>query len=258
MTDVGIIFLCLTNVFLVSVLSLIAYKAIFSGGTVSANLRSAANDLGSIKLDTLESALGSSVGLVSEMDALKGDEFPKWKSDHRAEINQLLASRNQLDIDLAQTKEKLSRAHALVTKLHKQNKALSGESGKLESIRKSQRDIAAELEDARGKLALAKRDMANQVAAFEDERESHALLQKHLREESERLMRLLDIERSTLDRTLIEKNFIESIYVETDAAVDELDTLKRKFSALSEEHHELRQNRDDLLELLRDFQRKSA
>ena len=94
----------------------------------------------------------------------------------------------------------------------------------------------AEAMELRRLLTDAKQLSQEQQSHHLQEVEEQSRLQTLLREEAELLRVQLDRERDVLARTLLEKDFIESAFLETDAATDQLLKFKRDYEELQKAH----------------------
>lgn len=215
------------------------------------------SELSSISIDPLEQAIDSSMHLISGLDGLDAQQYPQWQHDHQQEISTLLAQRNELETQLNEFKTKLDRSHKLVTTLHGQNRQMSAKTGKISNLQVRQQQLADDLSELRRQneqaskelrhshrtLQDAKLQLQEQRTQHEVEHESQMLLQKHLRQETEQLLQQLENERAVLSRTLVEKDFIESAFIDNDAASDavsvELRQLKREHQALQQAYQQL-------------------
>lgn len=94
----------------------------------------------------------------------------------------------------------------------------------------------AEAVELRRLLSDAKQQGLDQVEHHHREIEEQNRLLTLLREESELLRGQLERERDVLSRTLLEKDFIESAFLETDAATDQLLKFKSDYEELQKAH----------------------
>lgn len=257
-------------------------------------------------IEPLDRALNQSFELVSSIDELADEGYPAWKLEHQAEIDALIASRNELACELDEFKGKLARAHKLVTTLHAQNRQAQNQGEKLSTLHvkvqhlkesleqlQSQREQdLGEVTELRRQLKLSKRELreaetharaaeeqgrlqevkyrrvkedlvqlqaqreqdlaeavdlrrlldeARQLAEKQAQQHLHEVeernrLQTLLREEVELLRVQLEREREVLSRTLVEKDFIESAFLETDAATEQLLKFKSDYEDLQKAH----------------------
>lgn len=212
------------------------------------------SEINTHSITPINDALHSSMQLVSDIHDVDSQQYPQWRQDHQAEIEKLLAQRQELENQAYELKTKLERAHKLVTTLHQQNRQLNEQAGKLtilqqrhsrltEDLRnlRDQRDTASqELESAHKSLHKAKRelDSLREQQTLELAIKTKAL--HELREQSEALSQQLKQEQEVLSRTLVEKNFIEDAFVDTDAKLDELHALQREHETLKAAYSALR------------------
>jgi chromosome segregation ATPase len=218
------------------------------------------SELSSISIDPLEQALDSSMHLVTGLNGLDPQQYPQWQQDHQAEISTLLAQRNELEAQIGEFKTKLDRSHKLVTTLHGQNRQMSAKTGKLSNLQARQQQLADDLSELRRQNEQASKELRHSHRTLQDaklqlqeqrqqhevEHESQMLLQKHLRLETEQLLQQLENERAVLSRTLVEKEFIESAFIDNDATTDavtvELRQLKHDHQALQQAYQQLQGN----------------
>lgn len=194
----------------------------------------------------INEALHSSMQLVSEINDVDSQKYSQWRHAHQAEIDSLLAQRQELEEQADELKTKLERAHKLVATLHQQNRQLNEQTSKLEVLKqrharltddlkslREQRDAASqELKAAHKSLHATKKELNNLQEQQALELAAKAKALNELREQSEALSQQLKREQETLSRTLVEKNFIEDVFVDTDAKLDELHALQREHSTL--------------------------
>ncbi|WP_296125225.1 hypothetical protein [Pseudomonas sp. Ga0074129] len=257
-------------------------------------------------LEPFDKALNQSFELASSIDGLADENYPAWKLQHQPDLDALIAGRAELEFKLEDLKNKLDRAHKLITTLHAQKRQTDTRDDKLNTLHakfqhlkeemahlKSQRehglseatDLQRQLKvtkqhakeaeiqlhavEEQGRLQLVKmQHLKEQMAHLQTQREqssaeatelrrllsetkqlgqeqkNHHLqeveeqnrLQTLLREEAELLRVQLDREREVLSRTLLEKDFIESAFLETDAATDQLLKFKSDYEELQKAH----------------------
>lgn len=195
-------------------------------------------------------AFNSSMHLVSSIGAVEPAQYPQWRSDHQAEINALVERRSELEFQLEDLKTKLDRAHKVMTSLHAQNRKLQSSEGQSSQLQvrvqhlneemarlREQRELAAkETAGVRKELQEAQRQSKSQINQLHSQREELERLNKLLREESDLLRVQLEREREVLSRTLVEKEFIETVFLETDAATDQLRQFKSDYEELQKAH----------------------
>lgn len=284
-TEIAILLVTISNLLLVVILAFIAFRLYLAqasrrgeesentplSGEAAEATENPANTKGNVVLidellseinthsiTPINDALHSSMQLVSDIHDVDSQQYPQWRHDHQAEIEKLLAQRQELEHQAHELKTKLERAHKLVTTLHQQNRQLNEQAGKLtilkqrhsrltEDLRnlRAQRDTAShELEAAHKSLHKAKRelDSLREQQTLELEIKTKAL--NELREKSEALSQQLKLEQEVLSRTLVEKNFIEDAFVDTEAKLDELHALQREHEALKAAYSALSAERE--------------
>jgi hypothetical protein len=215
------------------------------------------SELSSISIDPLEQAFGNSMHLVEGLNGLDPQQYPQWQQDHQTEISRLLAQRNELEAQLGEFKTKLDRSHKLVTTLHGQNRQMNAKTGKISTLQARQQQLADDLSELRRQNEQASKELRHSHRTLQDaklqlqeQRQQHEVehasqlaLQKHLRLETEQLLQQLENERSVLSRTLVEKEFIESAFIDNDATTDavtvELRQLKHDYQALQHAYQQL-------------------
>ncbi|WAC44165.1 hypothetical protein OU997_18290 [Pseudomonas sp. SL4(2022)] len=147
-----------------------------------------------------------------------------------SELNQ------QLKQSKHQVKEVESQLHVLEEQARQQQvkfQHLREEMGHLQNQREQSLAEAMEL---RRLLSDTKQQGLDQVEHHRREVEEQNRLQTLLREEAELLRGQLERERDVLSRTLLEKDFIESAFLETDAATDQLLKFKSDYEELQKAH----------------------
>lgn len=257
-------------------------------------------------IEPLDKALSQGFDLASSIDGLAEANYPDWKLQHQSELDDLIASRTELEFKLEDLKGKLDRAHKLVTTLHAHKRQSDSRDDKLGTLQikvkhlkeqltqlHTQREQSlGETAELRQQLKNSKRhikEVENQLLALEEQARQQQVKFQHLREEMARLQTLreeslaeaiesrrllndskqsgldqidkhrreieeqnrlqtllreeavllraqLDREREVLSRTLLEKDFIESAFLETDAATDQLLKFKSDYEELQKAH----------------------
>jgi chromosome segregation ATPase len=277
-TELGILLVCATNLVLAILLGIMFYRSYLrspdSTGTehrswlsrakkssTTANdtgddsllLSDMLSELSAISIDPLDQALGSSLQLVADINGLDQQQYPQWKEEHQNEITSLLAQRDELEGQLSEFKTKLDRAHKLVTTLHAQNRQMTAKVGKVSSLQARQQQLNDELSQLRQQNEQASKELRNSKRTLQDanlqlqeqrqqheaEHASQMRLQQHLRETTEQLQQQLEGERAVLSRTLVEKDFIETAFIDTDALTDELRQLKLDYHTLQQAYQQL-------------------
>jgi hypothetical protein len=206
------------------------------------------SELSEFSIEPLDLALSNSMQLVSDINGLEQQQYPQWKQDNQHELSALLAKRDELETQLGDFKDKLARSHKLVTTLHGQNREMIAKVGKVSNLQSRQQQLNQELSQLREEHSLASKELRSAKRSLQDaniqlqqqrqeheaEHQAQVLLQEHLRKECDHLMKQLEGERAVMVRTLVEKDFIETAFIETDAATDELRQLKLEYQALKQ------------------------
>ena len=277
-TELGILLVCATNLVLAILLGILFYRSYLRSpdsadtehrswlsrakksrtssndtGDDSLLLSDMLSELSAISIDPLDQALGSSLQLVADIDGLDPQHYPQWKHEHQREITALLAQRDELEAQLGEFKTKLDRSHKLVTTLHGQNRQMTAKIGKVSSLQARQQQLNDELSQLRQQNEQASKELRNSKRTLQDanlqmqeqrqqheaEHASQMRLQQHLRETTEQLQQQLEGERAVLSRTLVEKDFIETAFIDTDALTDELRQLKLDYHTLQQAYQQL-------------------
>jgi DNA repair exonuclease SbcCD ATPase subunit len=191
----------------------------------------------------LERAMSDSLELVGRLDDVDGAAYPDWKKTHQPQIDELLSHREDLEFKLDDLKSKLDRAHKLVTNLHGQNRELRGAEAKLQRLSLEHDRLQASLVETRRE----RDDLGATVARLEEElgrlrqpplgpaATAPAGADDPLQLELETLRERLEEEQAKLSRTLVEKEFIEQVFIDTDAVTDDYQALQREHADLQEQ-----------------------
>lgn len=193
----------------------------------------------------LGQAMNDSLDLVGGLDELDGTSYPDWKKTNQAQIDELLASRESLEFKLSDLKSKLDRAHKLVNNLHTQNREMKGADMKLKRLAMVHQRTQVQLAEARSERdglrvtvdgqARELADLRRRLAASSPVPVEAPEVDEEVQHELENLRETLEEERAKLSRTLVEKEFIEQVYIDTDAVTDDYQTLQREHAALQEQ-----------------------
>ena len=277
-TELGILLICVTNLVLAILLGIMFYRSYWRDSdaadsehsswlsrakksSTSTNdtgddnllLSDMLSELSAVSIDPLDQALDSSLQLVADINGLDQQQYPQWKHEHQSQITTLLAQRDELEAQLQEFKTKLDRSHKLLTTLHAQNRQMTAKAGKLSNLQARQQQLNDELTQLRQQNEQASKELRNSKRTLQDanlqlqeqrlqheaEHASQMRLQQHLRETTEQLQQQLEGERAVLSRTLVEKDFIETAFIDTDAATDELRQLKADYHALQQAYQQL-------------------
>jgi len=194
-------------------------------------------------VEPLGQAVSDSLDLVGRLDGVEGDDYPDWKKTNQPYIDDLLAHRENLEFKLDDLKSKLDRAHKLVTNLHVQNREMRGAEAKLQRLSLEHDRVQGtllEMRSERDQLKATVQRLGEDLLQLRQQPTTPAgaaspELDGHLQEELETLRESLEAERAKLSRTLVEKEFIEQVFIDTDAVTDSYQALQHEHAALQEQ-----------------------
>ncbi|WP_158889919.1 MULTISPECIES: hypothetical protein [unclassified Pseudomonas] len=194
-------------------------------------------------VEPLGQAMSNSLDLVGRLDGVEGDDYPDWKKTNQPYIDDLLAHRENLEFKLDDLKSKLDRAHKLVTNLHVQNREMRGAEAKLQRLSLEHDRVQGTLLDMhreRDQLKATVQRLGEDLLRLRQQPTTPAVaaspeVDGHLQEELETLRESLEAERAKLSRTLVEKEFIEQVFIDTDAVTDSYQALQHEHAALQEQ-----------------------
>jgi len=194
-------------------------------------------------VEPLGQAVSDSLDLVGRLDGVEGDDYPDWKKTNQPYIDDLLAHRENLEFKLDDLKSKLDRAHKLVTNLHVQNREMRGAEAKLQRLSLEHDRVQGtllEMRRERDQLKATVQRLGEDLLRLRQQPTTPAVaaspeLDGHLQEELETLRESLEAERAKLSRTLVEKEFIEQVFIDTDAVTDSYQALQHEHAALQEQ-----------------------
>lgn len=195
-------------------------------------------------------ALDQGFQLASSIEGVVDANYSAWKAQHQPEIDALIATRDDLEFKLQDLKSKLDRAHKVVTSLHAHKRQSDSREDKFTTLQVTVQHLKEELvhlqshrEQSLSEAAELRRQLKHNKQLVQEQLDSHGReieeqnrLQALLREEAELLRVQLERERDILSRTLIEKDFIEGAFLETDAATDQLLQFKSDYEELQKAH----------------------
>lgn len=252
----GFLLVTLANVLLIGLVLILLWRRLFPrtdeataeivAPDAAGPAQTAAGLIADVQRETvlpLERAMSDSLALVGRLDEVDGAAYPDWKKTHQPQIDELLSHREDLEFKLDDLKSKLDRAHKLVTNLHGQNRELRGAEARLQRLSLDHDRLQASLVETR-----RERDELGATAARLGE-ELARLRQPPIgpaatapagaddppQQELETLRGRLEEEQAKLSRTLVEKEFIEQVFIDTDAVTDDYQALQREHAALQEQ-----------------------
>lgn len=210
-------------------------------GSQAETAASLIDDARQADVEPLGQAMNDSLDLVGRLDGVEGDDYPDWKKTNQPYIDDLLSHRENLEFRLDDLKSKLDRAHKLISNLHVQNREMRGAEAKLQrlsldhdrvqgallEIRRERDQLKTKVQRLGEELLRQRQQPAATAAAPEGD--------GRLQEELETLRESLEEERAKLSRTLVEKAFIEQVFIDTDAVTDNYQALQREHAALQEQ-----------------------
>lgn len=209
-------------------------------GSQAETAASLIDDARQADVEPLGQVMSDSLDLVGRLDGVEGDDYPDWKKTNQPYIDDLLSHRENLEFRLDDLKSKLDRAHKLISNLHVQNREMRGAEAKLQRLSLDHDRVQGALLEMRrerdqlktkvqrlGEELLRQRQQLAPAAAPEGD--------GRLQEELETLRESLEEERAKLSRTLVEKEFIEQVFIDTDAVTDNYQALQREHAALQEQ-----------------------
>lgn len=147
-----------------------------------------------------------------------------------AELNQ------QVKQSKRHVKELESQLHGLEEKARQQQVKFQHLREEMAHLQTQREQSLTESIELRRLLSDAKQAALDQIDKHHREIEEQNRLLTLLREEGELLRGQLERERDVLSRTLLEKDFIESAFLETDAATDQLLKFKSDYEELQKAH----------------------
>lgn len=194
-------------------------------------------------VEPLGQAISDSLDLVGRLDGVGGDDYPNWKKTNQPYIDDLLSHRESLEFKLDDLKSKLDRAHKLITNLHVQNREMRGADAKLQRLSLDHDRVQGtllEVRRERDQLKVKVQRLGEELLRLRQQPAAPAAagvaeVDGRLQEELETLRESLEEERAKLSRTLVEKEFIEQVFIDTDAVTDSYQALQQEHAALQEQ-----------------------
>ena len=194
-------------------------------------------------VEPLGQAISDSLDLVGRLDGVAGDDYPDWKKTNQPYIDDLLSHRESLEFKLDDLKSKLDRAHKLITNLHVQNREMRGAEAKLQRLSLDHDRVQGtllEVRRERDQLKVKVQRLGEELLRLRQQPAAPAAagvaeVDGRLQEELETLRESLEEERAKLSRTLVEKEFIEQVFIDTDAVTDSYQALQQEHAALQEQ-----------------------
>lgn len=194
-------------------------------------------------VEPLGQAISDSLDLVGRLDGVAGDDYPDWKKTNQPYIDDLLSHRESLEFKLDDLKSKLDRAHKLITNLHVQNREMRGAEAKLQRLSLDHDRVQGtllEVRRERDQLKVKVQRLGEELLRLRQQPAAPAAagvaeVDGRLQEELETLRESLEEERAKLSCTLVEKEFIEQVFIDTDAVTYSYQALQQEHAALQEQ-----------------------
>lgn len=210
-------------------------------GSQAETAASLIDDARQADVEPLGQAMSDSLDLVGRLDGVEGDDYPDWKKTNQPYIDDLLSHRENLEFRLDDLKSKLDRAHKLISNLHVQNREMRGAEAKLQRLSLDHDRVQGallEMRRERDQLKTKVQWLGEELLRQRQQLAAPAATPEgdgRLQEELETLRESLEEERAKLSRTLVEKEFIEQVFIDTDAVTDNYQALQREHAALQEQ-----------------------
>lgn len=181
--------------------------------------------------ESTEQALADIKRMMESMAAVDPSKLAEWHRKHKADLEHALAQRNKLATETEQMRQRLHDAHRIILELRRANKAaeaaghtvehLRGEMGKQQQIldRAKERIRIAEAKAANLSADVERLSMLNPAGAAENEalKEARRKLAE-VSKERDSHVRELDVLKDAMQRTLVEKDFIEEHFLRLDGS----------------------------------------
>jgi chromosome segregation ATPase len=174
----------------------------------------------------MEGMAGMESSKLAGMDPAK---LAEWHKKHKAELEHVLAQRNKLASETDQMRTRLHDAHRIILELRRANKAAEAAGHTVEALRGEVSKHQQVLERARERIRLAE-SKAEQLSADverlsqmnpEGAADNEALKESRRKlaevsQERDAHVRELDVLKDAMQRTLVEKDFIEEHFLRLD------------------------------------------
>lgn len=181
--------------------------------------------------ESTDEALGDLKRLMEGLAALDGHQAGEWQRKHKAELEHALAQRDKLARETEEMRRRLHEAHRIIIELRKANKAAEAMGHTVEHLRTEMGKQQQVLERAKERLhkAEAKAEelsadverlsAANPEGAADNEalKEARRRLQEVSAERDARVRELEGV-KGEMQRTLVEKEFIEEHFLRLDSS----------------------------------------
>lgn len=178
-----------------------------------------------------EQALADIKRTVESMRAVEPANLADWHRKHQAELEHVLAQRNRLASETEQMRQRLHEAHRIILELRRANKAAEAAGQTVDHLRVEMSKQQQVLDRAKERIRIAENKAAQLSADVEQlarlnpagaaENEALKEARRQLAEVSRQRdahVRELDQLKDTMQRTLVEKDFIEEHFLRLDGS----------------------------------------
>lgn len=169
--------------------------------------------------------------MMESMSTVDPGKIAEWHRKHKVELEHALAQREKLARETEQMRQRLLEAHHIITELRRANKAAEAQGHTVEALRGELGKHQQILERAKERLRIAEQkaealtadverlSAANPAGAAENEALKEARRQlAEVSDERDAHARELDQLKDTMQRTLVEKDFIEEHFLRLDGS----------------------------------------
>ncbi|WP_395701127.1 hypothetical protein [Aquabacterium sp.] len=177
-----------------------------------------------------EKALADIKRLMESLNATDPSKMGEWQNKYKAELEQALAQRNRLAAETETMRKRLLEAHTIIVELRRANKAAEAAGHTVEALRGEVQKQQQVIDRARERLRMAESksealkadverlSMINPGGAADNEalKEARRKLAE-VSNERDAQARELDSLKDKMQRTLVEKDFIEERFLRMDS-----------------------------------------
>jgi DNA repair exonuclease SbcCD ATPase subunit len=167
--------------------------------------------------------------MMESMSQVDPSKIAEWHRKHKADLEHTLQQRDKLAAETEQMRQRLMEAHRIITELRKANKAAEAQGHTVEALRGELGKHQQILERAKERVRMAEQkaeqltadverlSAANPAGAAENEalKEARRRLAEVSAERDEHARELDDL-KDAMQRTLVEKDFIEEHFLRLD------------------------------------------
>lgn len=176
-----------------------------------------------------EQALADIKRTVESMRAVEPSNLADWHRKHQAELEHVLAQRNRLASETEQMRQRLHEAHRIILELRRANKAAEAAGQTVDHLRVEMSKQQQVLDRAKERIRIAETKAAqlsadveqlarlNPAGAADNEALKEARRQlAEVSRQRDAQVRELDQLKDAMQRTLVEKDFIEEHFLRLD------------------------------------------